>query len=186
MKDNLTELILETPRMWLVACSIPLYEAILRHDNQIAEYLGIEVKAGWTEFGDEPSVYSMERVRVNPAEEPWWQYLAVHKADNLLIGAGGYKGSPNRFGVVEIGYEIMLDYRNQGYATEFAQHLINFAFSNADIKVVQAHTLAEPNASTHVLKRCGMDFVQEMFDTDDGTIWQWKVHRPMSIIHLGE
>lgn len=178
MKNDLTELILETPRMWLVSCSIPLYETILRHDREIADYLGIEVRPDWTEFGDEPSVYSMERVRTHPNEEIWWQYLAVHKSENLLIGAGGYKGGPNRFGVVEIGYEIAANYRNQGYATEFAQALIQFAFANETVKIVHAHTRAEPNASTHVLKKCGMQFVQELFDPEDGTIWQWKVSRP--------
>jgi [ribosomal protein S5]-alanine N-acetyltransferase len=177
MKPNLTELILETPRLYLVACSIPLYEAILRHDRELASYLEVEVTAGWTEFGDEPSVYSMERVRVNPAEEAWWQYLAIHKTDDRLIGAGGYKGGPTRFGVVEIGYEIRPEYRNQGYATEFAQGLIDRAFQFEEVKAVQAHTLAEPNASTHVLKKCGMSFVEEMFDAEDGTIWQWKVER---------
>lgn len=174
MKPNLSEFILETPRLYLIACSIPLYEAILRHDQEVAAYLEVEVSPGWTEFGDEPSVYSMERVRVNPAEETWWQYLAVHQSDNKLIGAGGYKGAPNRFGVVEIGYEIRPEYRNQGYATEFALGLIDYAFVNETVKIVQAHTLAEPNASTHVLKKCGMYFVEEMFDPDDGTIWQWR------------
>lgn len=177
MKSNLSEFIIETPRLCLVACSLPLYEAILRHDQELAAYLGVEVASGWTEFGDEPSVYSMERVRVNPAEELWWQYLAIHKKDDKLIGAGGYKGAPNRYNVVEIGYEIRPEYRNQGYATEFAQGLIAHAFSDETIKVVQAHTLAEPNASTHVLKKCGMNFVEEMYDPDDGTIWQWKVER---------
>jgi RimJ/RimL family protein N-acetyltransferase len=94
-----------------------------------------------------------------------------------LIGAGGFKGLPTRYGVVEIGYEIRPDYRNQGYATEFAQGLIDFAFQNEAVKVVQAHTLAEPNASTRVLKKCGMHFVQEMYDADEGTIWQWRVER---------
>lgn len=184
MKSNLSEFILETPRLYLVACSLPLYEAILRHDQELAAYLEIEVSTGWTEFGDEPSVYSMERVRVNPTEEQWWQYLVVHKADNKLIGAGGYKGAPTRFGVVEIGYEIRPEYRNQGYATEFAKGLIDHAFTDETIKIVQAHTLAEPNASTHVLKKCGMDFVEEMFDPDDGTIWQWRVERKVE--KLGE
>jgi RimJ/RimL family protein N-acetyltransferase len=177
MKHYLQELILETPRLWLVACSIPLYEAILRHDNEIAKYLDIDVKPGWTEFGDEPSVYSMERVRINLEEENWWQYLVVHREENLLIGAGGFKGAPNRFGVVEIGYEIMPDYRNQGYATEFAQGLIQYAFSQEAVKIVKAHTLAVANASTHVLKKCGMNFIDELFDTDEGTIWQWRMER---------
>jgi RimJ/RimL family protein N-acetyltransferase len=177
MKADLNEFILSTQRLSLIACSIPLYEAILRSDQELANYLEIQVRTGWTEFGDEPSVFSMERVRVNPDEEGWWQYLAVHQQDNTLIGAGGFKGLPTRYGVVEIGYEIRPDYRNQGYATEFAQGLIDFAFQNEAVKVVQAHTLAEPNASTRVLKKCGMHFVQEMYDADEGTIWQWRVER---------
>ena len=40
MKPNLTELILETSRLYLVACSILLYEAILRHERDVAGYGG--------------------------------------------------------------------------------------------------------------------------------------------------
>ena len=38
-------------------------------------------------------------------------------------------------------------------------------------------TLAELNASTTVLQRCGMTKVGELVDPDDGPIWRWEVRR---------
>ncbi len=37
-----------------------------------------------------------------------------------------------------------------------------------------AHTLPENNASAHVLKKCGFDFVGEVVDPEDGRIWRWE------------
>lgn len=68
--------------------------------------------------------------------------------DRRLIGWGGFKGRPNATGMVEIGYEIVSDYRRQGLATEAAQGLLNFAVSHAEVQAVEAHTLPEHNPST--------------------------------------
>ena len=78
-----------------------------------------------------------------------------------MIGGGGYKGKPTAEGMVELGYEITSNYRNNGYATEMARGLIAHAFTNNMVKSIIAHTLAEENASTKVLQKCGFKKVQE-------------------------
>ena len=64
-----------------------------------------------------------------------------------MIGTCAYKGKPDANGMVEIGYEIIPDYRLQGYATEAALALINHAFQFPGI--------------------------QKIYDPEDGNIWQW-------------
>jgi [ribosomal protein S5]-alanine N-acetyltransferase len=177
MNLQVAPFVLETPRMYLLCCDIPIYEAILRGNHELARHLDIEVPADWTEFGDEPTIFGMERVRTQPEETSWWMYLPVHKDRNILMGAGGYKGPSDQHGVVEIGYEIASAFRRQGYATEFAKGLIDHAFDHEHITAVKAHTLAELNFSVRVLKNCGMHFVEELFDPDDGSIWQWRINR---------
>jgi hypothetical protein len=43
------------------------------------------------------------------------------------------------------------------------------------VKLVRAHTLRTPNASTKVLKKCGFEFVGEVFEPDDGLVWRWHL-----------
>ena len=80
-------------------------------------------------------------------------------------------------GVVEIGYAIIPAYRCRGLATEAAQGLIAYAFSHTHIKRVDAHTLAEPNASTRVLEKVGMENVGTAYDPDVGEVWHWSLSK---------
>jgi RimJ/RimL family protein N-acetyltransferase len=63
--------------------------------------------------------------------------------NEVLVGNGGFTGSPDESGTVEIGYEIASEYWNRGFATEVAQGMIDYAFAHEDVKAVIAHTLAE-------------------------------------------
>ncbi len=95
----------------------------------------------------------------------------------MLIGSGGYKGKADDAGVVEIGYGIAPAYRNRGLATEAAQGLVDYAFSQPHIKYVDAHTLAEVNPSTKVLEKIGLKNIESLTDPDEGEIWHWRLER---------
>jgi RimJ/RimL family protein N-acetyltransferase len=96
----------------------------------------------------------------------------------MLIGNCGYKGPPKE-GVVEIGYEVAELYRGQGFATEIATALIEHAFSDHRVEQILAHTLAEENASVHILRRCGFRFGGNIDDPDDGPVWRWSLPRKL-------
>ncbi len=104
-------------------------------------------------------------------------YFFIHSTDRKLVGSGGFKGKPDDAGTVEIGYAVASAYRGKGLATEAASGLIDFAFSNSQTQTVQAHTLAEENESVRVLRKVGMQFVKELYDPEDGNIWQWQLRR---------
>jgi RimJ/RimL family protein N-acetyltransferase len=155
---------------------IPTYEALFAGMDELGRHLNISVPEVFDpEFGLDPYRYSYDKLRSNPAEIMWWLYLFIHPADRALAGMGGYKGPPDPQGMVEIGYQIYESYRKQGLATEAANGLINHAFEHPEVKVVQAHTLAEENASVQVLKKCGLVFSGALDDPDDGPIWQWQL-----------
>ncbi|MBK6620728.1 MAG: GNAT family N-acetyltransferase [Saprospirales bacterium] len=172
---------IETPRLSLVLGTEPVLEAVLRGDRSLGKLLGVEVPFGWTEFGDPIFRFSLDMVRENALEALWWTYLPVLREEKVLIGSCGYKGPPDKEGVVEIGYEIAKPFRLQGLATELAMGLIHKAFSYPQVTAVKAHTLAEINASGSVLKKCGMEKVAELFDPEDGDIWQWVLNRPAAM-----
>jgi ribosomal-protein-alanine N-acetyltransferase len=102
----------------------------------------------------------------------WATHLIVHRADEALIGLGGFKGVPVD-GVVEVGYGIAPAYRGRGFATEATRALVAAAAARG-VSTVRAHTLPEKNASTAVLARAGFAWVSEVVDPDDGPIWRWE------------
>ena len=168
---------LDTPRLTLLSCDEAIYLAMLRSNTELSQLLNIEVPEGWSEFGIEPYAWSSVQLQKDPENHSWLTYLVIHQADNKMIGTAGFKGKPDAAGLVEIGYGISPTYRRQGIAGEAARALIDYAFQQKNVSIVQAHTLAEENASVKLLKKIGMQFIQELYDTEDGDIWQWQVKR---------
>jgi ribosomal-protein-alanine N-acetyltransferase len=108
--------------------------------------------------------------------DPWrFGFGVIDKTDNVLIGMGGFPGPPDPDGVVEIAYGIAPPYQGRGYATEVANALIDFASRDAHVKRVRAHTLAQTNASTRVLEKCGFKKTGETVDPENNlTVWRWE------------
>ncbi|MGX5818212.1 GNAT family N-acetyltransferase [Chitinophaga lutea] len=169
---------MQTQRLQLLPCTLKHFEALLHGNEALAQLLGIDVPEQWTEY-PEMVLVAYDKLRNDPALLGWFFYLAIHKADNRLIGTGGFKGRPDADGAVEIGYEVSADYRDQGYATEIATVLIRFAFSHSYVNKVIAHTLEEYNAAVKVLQKCGMHFAGAVNgdDTEPGELWRWEITR---------
>ncbi len=113
--------------------------------------------------------------------DPWRiGFNLVHRASNSVIGKAGFKGPPGEDGVVEIAYGVAPDHQGKGYATEAAQALVAFAWRSGRVRLVIAHTLPEPNASTRVLTKCGFRKIGEVIDPEDGLVWRWEKHNEMA------
>ena len=82
----------------------------------------------------------------------------VRKADGLLIGAGSIGPDELTPGAWVFGYNFRRDVWNQGYATEAARAMIDFAKRAYGVKVFTAnHAIANP-ASGRVMEKCGLHF----------------------------
>jgi RimJ/RimL family protein N-acetyltransferase len=115
-------------------------------------------------------------VRASQFIDPWLHgFFIVHRDTGRTVGSSGFKGPPAD-GVVEIAYGIEPEHQGNGYATEAAEALTNFAFAQG-VRTVRAHTLPESNASTRVLVKCGFRHVGQVIDPDDGPVWRWEKHR---------
>jgi ribosomal-protein-alanine N-acetyltransferase len=170
---------IETARLQLIACELEHFEAMLDDERRLASMLGVEPAEGWLGFpaAREAMGPSYEYLKRHPSVAGWWTYLFVHKEDGKLIGLGGFKGTPNEEGVVEIGYALAPAYRGKGLATEAARGMLGYAFSHPAVRSVVAHTLPEKNASTRVLKRAGLEHVGTVHDPEDGEVWRWSIDR---------
>jgi ribosomal-protein-alanine N-acetyltransferase len=177
-----SEFRIETPRLHLICCSKEILEALFKGDESLARMLQVNIPVKWTEFGEAAFKYTYDQIVTRSGKMEWWGYLPILKKTNTLLGSCGFKGVP-RQGMVEIGYEVAEPFRGWGLATEIAKGLIQKAFQNADVHYVQAHTLAVENESGSVLKKCGMQKMEELGDPEDGKLWRWEIRKPIAEIN---
>ncbi|MHC5774595.1 GNAT family N-acetyltransferase [Nostoc sp.] len=102
----------------------------------------------------------------------WGVWLMIHIADFSLIGDLGFIGKPDQTGTVEMGYEVLSAYRQQGFAFEAVQALVNFAFSQRELKKIIAHSPDDHTASIRILEKLGM---QEIGRDENLLKWELKL-----------
>jgi [ribosomal protein S5]-alanine N-acetyltransferase len=173
--------VIETTNLKLIPCELRHFEAILSDQSQLERMLGVTACDSWFDFpgiaGIEALQFSYDYQKAHPEALGWWTYLFIHAKDQALIGYGGFKGGADEAGMVEIGYAICPDYQGRGLATEAARGLIDYAFSHAHVKMIDAHTLPERNASAKVLEKAGMTYVGTVDEPDGGKVWHWRLKR---------
>ena len=147
--------------------------ALAEGDDVFTERFGVPVESGWVGF-PEALPFAVDGARRRD-EDRWGSHLFVDD-DGALVGFGGFKGAPVD-GFVEIGYAVAPARRGRGIATAAARWMIDRA-RDAGVDTVVAHTLAEVNASTAVLERCGFVHVATIADPDGdvtGDVFRWEL-----------
>ncbi len=84
---------------------------------------------------------------------------------------------------MELAYGVNSDHRGRGYAIECVNALVDFAFSNGNIRTVRAHTQVANIASQRVLVKAGFRRIGEVFDPEDGSVLRWERHNPLAERH---
>jgi [ribosomal protein S5]-alanine N-acetyltransferase len=167
---------LETAHLRLLPCSPESLLALIEGEATFERSFGLPPAVGLREFmvsGDISPAW-LARLRASKETDPWIHGFAVAtKETPSVIGMAGFKGPPDSDGVVEIAYGIVPTYEGRGYATEAAASLVGFARDSGLVRVVRAHTLPTPNASTRVLTKCAFVHIGEIVDPEDGLVWRW-------------
>jgi RimJ/RimL family protein N-acetyltransferase len=150
--------------------------ALLRGPEEFENVAGLHVADGIRDQLLSASSGFLSRLEKAKAADPWeFGFAVIHKIDNKLIGLCGFPGPPDSGGVAEIAYGIAPAYQGKGYATEVANALIDFASRDKSVRLLCAHTLAETNASTRVLEKCGFEKMSETVDPENNVpIWRWE------------
>ena len=142
--------------------------ALAEGDEVFTARFGIPVVEGWIGFPESlPAAVDGARRR---SEDPWGTHLFFDD-DGALVGFGGFKGQP-RDGEVELGYAVAPARQGRGIATVVVEDLVGRA-RTAGVHLVSAHTLAEENASTAVLRKCGFARTAELRESE-GDVWRWE------------
>jgi RimJ/RimL family protein N-acetyltransferase len=166
---------IQTERL-ILAPHLPRHlRALLQGPAEFENVAGLRVADGICEQMLEASEDFKARVQAAKAGDPWlFGFAVIHRIENVLIGTGGFPGPPSD-GVAEIAYGIAPNYQGKGYATEVASALIDFASRDSRVRTLRAHTLAESNASTRVLEKCGFKKVGDSIDPENNlTVWRWE------------
>lgn len=164
-------------RSRLVDGTLALLSAALDKPGALEVALGVSVAAGWEGFPDALPIIRTAYEKT-PDGHRWGSLFFIEPEASMLVGFGGFKGSPSPEGVVEIGYAIAPAFRGRGLATDAVTQMVQRAFADAAVRAVDAHTLGHDNPSTRVLQKARFRKIAEIEDPDEGTIWQWRIERP--------
>ena len=93
----------------------------------------------------------------NSEQWEWYAIWMIELKDGTHIGEMCFKGLDSD-GVVEIGYGIMEQYQEHGYATEAVKAISNWAFQEPKISSIEAEIDSKNVASKKVLEKCGFVF----------------------------
>jgi RimJ/RimL family protein N-acetyltransferase len=170
--------VIQTERLHLYPHSPDQLLALIDEPDRYEGLSGFPAAAGLREFfvSGEVSAEFLASLSALEGPDPWHLgFAVVHPASRSVIGSGGFKGPPDADGMVEIAYGIVPEHEGRGYATEVARALVGYAYESDSVKLVRAHTLPTPNASTKVLTKCGFGFVGEVIEPDDGLVWRWHL-----------
>jgi [ribosomal protein S5]-alanine N-acetyltransferase len=175
-------MVIDTVRLQLRPFSPEHLLALIESVEQFEVRSGLRAADGLRDFlvSDEVSPAWLAQLRASLAVDPWVHGFAViDRESGGVIGTAGFKGPPDENGMVEIAYAIAPGHQGRGYATEATTALLAFAFGSGRVRLVRAHTLPGPNASTRVLTKCGFESIGEVFDPDDGLVRRWeRIHEP--------
>lgn len=169
---------LASERMRLVAATPDLVQADLARGEALGQMLDAAVPQNWP-----PDLYDRDAMRyalnelADPASRGWsfWYLIAAPEGREELIGICGFKGRPDAAGSAEIGYSVLRQFRNQGFATEAVERLVRWAFSHQNVVEVSAETLPHLQSSIRVMKKNG--FVYTGAGSERGVV-RYAVCRP--------
>lgn len=155
----------------VVPARVDWLEALLAGDDVFTERFGIAVAPEWVGF-PEALPHVVDGARRDP-ESPWGTQLFFDEVDGALVGFGGFKGPPSG-GEVELGYAVAPTRQGRGIATAVVAELIERA-RVAGVATVTAHTLAEENASTAVLRKNQFVRTAVLDEPGTGAVWRWEL-----------
>ena len=168
---------LETKRLQLIPFTLDLKKAAMNDRARLVEMLGVYVPEHWPGPDlAEALPFFVENMEKAPSE-PAWDWITIHRSDQAVIGGIGFMGGPDKDGVVEVGYDIVPEYRKQGYATEMTRSLVTWALQETDIKVVTASCFDNNIGSIKVLENVGMRRLEP-----DRNMLKWEIRKDSTIL----
>ncbi len=162
---------IQTDRLKLLPFTIQICEEALSSSTSRLTDLGIMPTRDWPDL---ETLDTLPRIinNLNKVQSPtgFESWMVIHKNTNILMGDIGFKGAPNEYGEVDLGYGIVQTETKKGYAKEAALGLIEWAFKQAGVKAITANCSEDNFASQKILTFLNFNVVKEY----QGMIY-WKL-----------
>jgi RimJ/RimL family protein N-acetyltransferase len=169
----MVETSVHTARLELTPMGVQTIEALLAGDRSVLERLTGAVFP----HPVAPPPYMAEslpvvgaRLRDNPVESSWWNWLIVRHDENRAVGSVAFGGPPGPTGVVLIGYAMYPGHEGLGYATEAVRAMIQWAFAQPGVRAVRALAPVWNTPAVHVAEKVGMRPVASEEDDEVGEV----------------
>jgi ribosomal-protein-alanine N-acetyltransferase len=118
-----------------------------------------------------------DRLRSNPNEVGWWNWLIMRQDDHEAVGSVAFAGVPDETGAVLIGYAMYPAREGHGYATEAVRAMMEWAFAQPGVRVVRALAPVWNTPAVHVAEKVGMRPVASDEDDEIGEVLVYETVR---------
>lgn len=169
---------LASQRLLLVPLSLQALEALRRQDRVAAE---AALAARWTAPELVPPLmtdaldYFSGIIAGNPGAAPWGARACLTRQSREVVGIAGFTGPPGETGSVTLGYSIFPMFQRQGFATEAAHILAEWALTHPGVRRIRATISPRNVASQRVAAAAGLQPTGATEDDpDEGPVMIWQ------------
>src|SRR5215475_8096777 len=157
-------MIIDTDRLKLIAGILELSEAELHDPSRFADLLAARVPPNWPPpLNDNATMEWCRRYYKKHSDGVGWAnwYFVLRKDSRqpVAIGNGGFGGKPTADGTIKLGYSIIEEFQERGYATEAVRDLVLWAFSHSEVTRIIGETYLNLTKSIRVLEKNGFVFI---------------------------
>ncbi|MFE1801004.1 GNAT family N-acetyltransferase [Streptomyces sp. NPDC059517] len=103
----------------------------------------------------------------------WGMFVLVRRADGRAVGGMGFHGAPDDEGRAEVGYDLAVSARGNGYATEALRAMSALALAREDVSYLLATVDRTNSPSQAVISRAGFTRVGTV--DDDGEQYAYEL-----------
>ncbi|TFW32987.1 GNAT family N-acetyltransferase [Massilia horti] len=172
--------VLETPRLRLEPMAEAHLEGLhaMNSDPAVMRYITGRAES----LGETRAMIERVQGRWRTIGYSWWSLF--ERATGELIGAAGVQHlGQDPANPLELGWRLRRDKWGQGFASEVAQRMAEYAFGTLQGELVCAICRPDNRASAHVMEKLGMRYKgQETWHGHDSSVYQitrseWNARR---------
>jgi RimJ/RimL family protein N-acetyltransferase len=109
----------------------------------------------------------VQQLADDPSFAPWLPRAIVDTTTGAVVGYANFHGPPDDSGMVEVGYEVLPEYRRRGHARAALQQLIDFAREHG-ARTIRASVSPDNTPSLNLVAAFAFTHVGEQWDERDG------------------
>jgi ribosomal-protein-alanine N-acetyltransferase len=167
---QLTTPALETSRLTLVPLTLEVGRAVGERRAEAEAAVGARIPPEWPSDSLREFLPDyLTQLESDPDLLGWGIWLIIERSTATMVGDLGFKGRADDTGTIDLGYLVFGASRGQGYATEAAAALCDWAAAQPGVTRIVAVCHPENAASRQVLQKIGMRIAVE---SEQSLLWE--------------